>query len=224
VEFELVIFDLDGTLIDTRQDIANAANEMLAHYGLQKKSVDELTGYVGDGIEKFVERCVATQKVATQKVAGSRVDLDEAADLFKGFYAERLMEFSRPYPGIVDLLQRMNGVRKAILTNKAYGMSKSIADGLGISGFFELLVGGDSLPRKKPFPDGILYILEKTGVARKHSLMVGDGPNDIVTAREAGVSSVYVSWGFSDERNLDGLKPTLRVDRPEELLAILRGS
>jgi phosphoglycolate phosphatase len=213
VKYDLVIFDLDGTLIDTRRDITNAANEMLARYGLEAKSVAEVTGYVGDGITRLVERCIGSH----------RVDIGEAIALFKRSYSAHLMDFTRPYPGIVALLEGLNGVRKAILTNKAYEMSKTITDGLGITGYFELIVGGDSLPRRKPFPDGILHILEETGVGRERSIMVGDGPNDIQTALEAGVRSVYVRWGFSEEKQLRAFKPHHRIDRPEELLSILHG-
>ena len=209
--YELVIFDLDGTLIDTRQDITNAANEMLAHYGLQAKSVAEVTGYVGDGIARLVERCLGSHHVA----------FEEAVELFKRSYSSHLMDFTRPYPGIVDLLEGLRGVRKAILTNKSFEMSKTITDGLGLSSYFELIVGGDSIPRRKPFPDGILYILEKAGVEKERALMVGDGPNDILTAREAGVRSVYVRWGFSEEDALDGNEPHRRIDRPEDLLTVL---
>jgi phosphoglycolate phosphatase len=210
--YDLVIFDLDGTLIDTRQDIANAANDMLARYGLEAKSVAEVTKYVGDGIAKLVERCLD----------GHQVELHEAVALFKRSYSAHLMDFTKPYPGVVGLLESMDGVRKAILTNKSYGMSKTITDGLGISRYFEFIVGGDSLPRRKPFPDGVLYILDKTGAVKEKTLMVGDGPNDILTAQEAGVRSVYVRWGFSDEKDLDGFKPHHSIDRPEELLVILQ--
>jgi phosphoglycolate phosphatase len=211
VTYELVIFDLDGTLIDTRQDITNAANEMLTRNGLQAKSVAEVTRYVGDGIARLVERCLGTHQVA----------FEEAVALFKRFYAAHLMDFTKPYPGIVGLLEGLDGFRKAILTNKSYEMSKIITDGLGMSGYFELIVGGDSLPRRKPFPDGVLYILDKTGVVKENTLMVGDGPNDILTAQEAGVRSVYVRWGFSEEKDLAGSKPHHSIDRPEELLRIL---
>ena len=211
MNYELLIFDLDGTLIDTRQDITNSANQMLAHYGLDQKGVDEVTGYVGDGIAKLVERCMGDEDV----------NIDEAVLLFKKIYTARLLENTRPYPSIVDLLKQLKVYRKAILTNKAYAPSKAITDGLGLTGYFEIFVGGDTLPKKKPFPDGVNYILEKAGIGREKSLLVGDGRNDILTAAEAGLQSVYVSWGFSHDSSMTGLSPDFTINHPDELLAIL---
>ncbi len=211
MNYELLIFDLDGTLIDTRQDITNAANEMLVRYGLEQKSVDEVTGYVGDGIARLVERCMGDEDV----------NIDEAVLLFKEIYTARLLDNTRPYPGIIELLDRLEGSRKAILTNKAYAPSKAITDGLGLTDYFEIFVGGNTLPRKKPFPDGVNYIVEKIGVSREKAILIGDGRNDILTAAEAGIPSVYVSWGFSDGGKIAGLNPDFTIDRPDELIALL---
>ncbi len=209
--YELLIFDLDGTLIDTRQDIANSANIMLDHYGLDGKSVAEVTSYVGDGIAKFVERCIGDEKV----------NFNEAVSMFKSIYTEHLLENTSPYPGIMELLDQLNMYRKAVLTNKAYDPTKTITDGLGLTTHFEMVVGGDTLPRKKPFPDGVNYILENTGVDRGKSLLIGDGRNDILTAADTELRSVYVSWGFSDDSSMSDLSPDFTIDHPEELLAIL---
>ncbi len=211
VNFELLIFDLDGTLIDTRKDITNSANEMLSHYGLEQKGVDEVTGYVGDGIAKLVERCIGERDV----------DIEEAVSLYKEIYTARLLENTKPYPGIIDLLNHIEGVTKAILTNKAYAPSKSITDGLGLTGYFEMFVGGDTLPRKKPFPDGVNHIIEKTGTRKEKTILIGDGRNDLLTAAAAGVRSVYARWGFSDDGMVAGLKPDFTIDTPGELISII---
>jgi phosphoglycolate phosphatase len=211
VKYELLIFDLDGTLIDTRQDIANSANAMLEHYGLKPKTVSELTGYVGDGIAAFVERCIGD----------TELDFEEAVALFKSIYTEKLLENTKPYDGVMDLLDRLHMHRRVILTNKACGPSKTIVNGLGLAPYFELLVGGDTLPRKKPFPDGVEYILETTGVDRDRTLLIGDGRNDMLASVEAGIRSVYVSWGFSNDGILSDVRPDYRIDTPEELLGIL---
>ena len=209
--YELLIFDLDGTLIDTRQDIANSANIMLAHYGLEGKSVDEVTSYVGDGIARFVARCIGDEEV----------NFDEAVSIFKDIYSEHLLENTKPYPGIMKLLDQLNMYRCVVLTNKAYGPSKAITDGLSLTPYFEMIVGGDTLSRKKPFPDGVDYILENTRVDRSKSLLIGDGRNDILAAADADVRSVYVSWGFSDDGIMSDLCPDFTIDQPEEILAIL---
>jgi phosphoglycolate phosphatase len=212
VKYDLLIFDLDGTLIDTSRDIAFSANAMLGHYGLDQKSVEEITGYVGDGIAKLVERCLN----------GEDVSFDEAVALFKKSYAEHLLDTTAPYPGVVELLEQLNGVRKALLTNKSFAMSRTITDRLGLSGYFEIFVGGDTLQRRKPHPDGVLYILEQMNASRQATLLIGDGRNDILTARAARVRSVFVSWGFSGEETAAELSPDFIVERPHEVLGLLQ--
>ena len=214
MKYELLIFDLDGTLIDTRQDIADSANIMLAHYDLEGKSVDEVTGYVGDGIAKFVERCIGDAKL----------DFDEAVSMFKSIYTSHLLENTKPYPGIKELLDKLYMYRKAVLTNKAHGPSEAIINGLGLATFFEMVVGGDTLPRKKPFPDGVNHILEKMAVDRGKTLLVGDGRNDILTAAECNIQSIYVGWGFSDDGSMSDLNPDFSIDHPHELLEILQNN
>jgi phosphoglycolate phosphatase len=208
--FDLYIFDLDGTLIDTRQDITTAINAMLDHYGLATRSVEEVTGFVGDGIKKLVQRCMDK----------SRVSLDEAILFFKDAYWDHMLDTTKPYPGVVDLLTRLQGKQKAILTNKAFKFTKAILDGLGLTKLFPLIVGGDTVERKKPFTEGIESILRKTGRSKDRSVMIGDGRNDILVAKKAGVTSVYVTYGFTTFNRLDGIIPDYVMDSPMEILEI----
>ena len=143
--FDLYIFDLDGTLIDTRQDITAAINEMLTRYGLESKSVEEVTGYVGDGIKKLVHRCIDEPSINNREVS-----LDEAVSMFEECYWNHMLDTTMAYPGVMDLLAALKDRQKAILTNKAYKFTKAITDGLGLTQQFSLIVAGDTVSRKKP--------------------------------------------------------------------------
>ena len=210
--YRLCIFDLDGTLIDTSGDINNAANDMLSHFGLHKIDKNQTIGYVGDGIRKFVERCVD----------GMSVDIEKAVSFFKEAYFTRKVETTRPYSGIVDVLEEITGKHLAVLTNKSYDISKAILDEFGLSHYFECIVGGDTLERKKPFSDGIEHILKKSGVSKNETVMIGDGKNDILSAKRAKITSVYVSYGFTNTEQILHLGPDHIVDDPSDLCEICR--
>jgi len=210
--FDLVIFDLDGTLIDTRHDITTAVNEMLSCYGLGEKSVEEVTGFVGDGIRVLVERCLD----------GSGIDTAEAVTRFEDSYWNHMLDKTTPYPGILDLLDRLGDVNKAILTNKAYRFTRAITDRLGLTERFRCIVGGDSVGRKKPFTDGIDYILRETGITAARAVMVGDGKNDIFVAKKAGLASVWAGYGFSAHVRLQGENPDYEIQDPAQLFGIIK--
>jgi len=205
----LYIFDLDGTLIDTRKDLTVAVNQMLALYGLESKSIDEVTSYVGDGLLKLVERCIGD----------NGVNISEALSAFKKAYSDHLLDTTRLYPGIREVLDRLRRC-KALLTNKSYDLSKEIMDRLELADYFTLIVGGNTLKTKKPSSEGVEYILAQTGFPRDKAVMIGDGKNDILAAREAGVASVYVTYGFTHLENVKGFNPDFIIRRPQELLAI----
>jgi len=208
--YNLCIFDLDGTLIDTSADINNAANDMLLHFGLKKIEKEQTTRYVGDGIRKFVERCID----------GQAVDIEEAIFFFEEAYFTRKVETTRPYSGIVDVLEGISDKYLSVLTNKSYEISKAIIDALGLSHYFETIVGGDTVEKKKPFPDGIEHILSKSGIPKQEAVMIGDGLTDILSAKKAGIASVYVSYGFTKTEQIVHLGPDHIVNSPHELLPI----
>jgi phosphoglycolate phosphatase len=212
VRFGLCIFDLDGTIVDTRRDLATAVNEVRARYGLPETGVDEVTGHVGDGVVKLIERSLPIDDI----------DIDDAVSLFKQIYDAHLLDTTQPYPGISDVLSALNNRFLAILTNKPYRHTKVITDSLGLTSFFSLIVGGDSIEKKKPDPDGIEYILDKSGAVRNRSVMIGDGKNDIMAAHASGIASIYVTYGFTDITEFDGDTPDYTIDSPHELISILK--
>jgi phosphoglycolate phosphatase len=208
--FKLCIFDLDGTLIDTSGDITGAINDMRAFFNLDKMQRDTVVDYVGDGIRKLVERCIHRQDV----------NLEEAVSFFEHAYRRRLVETTKPYPGIIKVLNQLEENSKAILTNKSSSFTEEIVRKLDLERYFPIIVAGDTLKRKKPFPDAVEHIIWQTGSRREATIMIGDGKNDILTARNAGISCIYVTYGFGRLRMLGDLQPDYVIDRPEELLGI----
>jgi phosphoglycolate phosphatase len=208
--FSLCIFDLDGTLVDTSGDLTNSVNDMLSHYHIEKMKKEKVVEYVGDGIKRLVERCIS----------GHAVDVEEAVKLFKAFYAERLVQTTHPYPGVPETLKRLDGKVKTVLTNKAYQFTKEILSRLDLSRYFAIIVGGDTFQRKKPSTDAVDFILRETGVERKNTVLIGDGKNDMLTAHNAGIASIYVTYGFGTLDGLGDVRPDYVIDSPEELLRI----
>lgn len=201
----LAVFDLDGTLVDSLGDLHASVNHALEALGLPPRSVAEVRGYVGEGARVLLERSVAP-----------RADLvDEALALWRPHYEAHLLDRTRPYPGVPELLAGASG-RLAVLTNKPGAMARRILDGLGLLGRFSEVVGGDEAPRK-PDPAGLLGIVARAGLAPGDSLLVGDSLVDAATARAGGVPFVAVTWGLTSRERLAGAGATAVVDAPSEL-------
>jgi phosphoglycolate phosphatase len=211
--YEHVVFDLDGTLIDSRVDIAAAMNHVLGTLGLPAIPQTTLTGYVGDGARALVERALGP---AHQDF------LPRALELFMARYGAHLLDTTRPYPGIPDALAAIarSGVALSVLTNKPVAMSRAILDGLGLAPHFVAVLGGDSLPVKKPDPAGVQHLRHLTGTAPERTLLVGDSAIDVRTARAAQSPSCGVTWGFNPDTLL-AAKPDRVVEHPADLIEIV---
>ncbi|MGE0825420.1 MAG: phosphoglycolate phosphatase [Candidatus Binatia bacterium] len=207
--FAHVIFDLDGTLVDTKEDLAVATNAMLAALGLSQLSLEQVTSYVGNGARVLVERALGP----------SHTDLvSQGVTLFMEYYQIHLLERTRPYPGIVPILTeaRENGITLSVLTNKPVAVSRTILAGLSFAEFFAAIVGGDTLAVRKPHPQGVRYLQQHTGIPLAETLLVGDSRVDIETGQAAGVPTCGVTWGF-DAQAVLAQPPEFVVDTPEEL-------
>ncbi|MGQ9616468.1 MAG: HAD family hydrolase [Spirochaetota bacterium] len=213
MKYELCIFDLDGTLVDTRVDITTAVNLMLSHYGLAPMEMEEVIGYVGDGVRKLVSRCIISKNI----------DLEEAVKIFNDAYDRHLLDTTKPYPEVYTVLDRLSGVKKALLTNKPGSFTMKIVDALQLTHYFEVIVCGDTLHVKKPSPEVVNHILMKTGVPGNKAILIGDGKNDVLTARAAGISSVYANYGYSSIRGDMAIIPDFIIDRITDLLPICMG-
>jgi phosphoglycolate phosphatase len=207
---DLLVFDLDGTLIDSKMDLALSVNATRAHMGMGPLDVALVSTYVGNGAPILIRRALGDQATEAQ--------IEEALEFFLEYYREHELDHTRLYPGVQKTLDRLRdaGRQLAVLTNKPVAMSRSIVDGLGVGAHFFRVYGGNSFEFKKPHPIGMQTLLSEAGVDRARAMMVGDSSVDIQTAQNAGVRSCGVTYGFAPE-SLRDPAPDLLVDHMEEL-------
>lgn len=192
-DVRLLIFDLDGTLIDSRQDLVNAVNATRAHLGLPPLEDRLIASYVGDGAPVLIRRALGPE-FEEEKIA-------EALQFFLDYYAEHKLDFTRPYPGVPQALERFAGLglKMAVLTNKPVRISQAIIEGLDLARYFFAVYGGNSFPQKKPHPVGVETLCQQAGVPPEQTLLVGDSAVDVRTARNAGARACGVTYGFQPE-------------------------
>lgn len=206
----LAIFDLDGTLVDSVDDLAASVNHALARVGLPPRGREEIRGFIGNGARMLLARAV-----------GARGELLEPAlAAWRAHYEEHLLDRTRPYPGIPEALARA-GRPLAVLTNKPAPMARRILEGLGLATSFLAIVGGGDAP-PKPDPAGARALLARAGVRAADAVLVGDSPVDAETARSGGMAFVAVTWGLVPREELVRAGATHLVDRAEDLEPWLR--
>jgi len=210
----LLIFDLDGTLIDSRLDLVHSVNAMLRHLRRPELPGDLVASYVGDGAPMLVRRAL-----------GESADeplLETGLDYFLSYYREHKLDHTHVYEGVkealVDIRNSANGVprKMAVLSNKPVNPSRGIVEGLGLSEFFAHVYGGNSFATKKPDPEGALTILKETDVRPDDALIVGDSAVDVTTGRNAGLWTCGVTYGFAPH-TLVAAPPDVVVNTPHEL-------
>jgi phosphoglycolate phosphatase len=206
---DLLIFDLDGTLVDSRLDLANAVNAMRRHLGMTLLSNERVYSYVGNGAPVLVRRALGEQATAAE--------LEKALAFFLEYYGAHLLDYTRLYPGVRESLDRFREGSKqmAVLTNKPTAMSREILEGLGVGGHFFRIFGGDSFEQKKPHPIGVEALMREAGMDQASTMIVGDSSVDVATARNAGIACCGVTYGFQPESLADPA-PDLLVDRMEQ--------
>jgi phosphoglycolate phosphatase len=212
----LLVFDLDGTLIDSSRDLADSANEMLAHYGGAPLAERAIISMVGAGAPQLVARVL--RAAAIEKL------VDEALPLFLDSYDRRLTRHTRPYAGIPELLQSMDeaGMQMSVLTNKPLWQTTRILDTLNLAEFFDHCLGGDGPWPRKPAPDALNFLMREAAVGPDATTMIGDSSVDLQTARNASVRICLARYGFGfvdiDPALLRG--DELIVDHPREIAAV----
>jgi phosphoglycolate phosphatase len=213
---DLIIFDLDGTLIDSRQDLANAVNATRRHMGMDSLSNERVYSYVGNGAPVLVRRALGDE--------ATEAEVEEALEFFLEFYRDHDLDHTRLYPGVLETLNLLRdaGMRMAVLTNKPVRMSRHIVEGLGVAGYFFQVYGGNSFEFKKPHPMGVEALRKEVSAGRDATLMVGDSSVDVLTARNAGISCCCVTYGFQPESLADPA-PDRLIDRMEQLADWLVG-
>jgi phosphoglycolate phosphatase len=210
----LIVFDLDGTLIDSARDLAAAVNTMLVRLrpGSAPLTDEEVRSFVGDGARKLVARSLDGRSVG--------VPLEAALPVFLEAYGTCMLQTTRLYPGVRETLDALRASRTlAVLSNKPGEMSRAILAGLGVADRFARIYGGDDVP-KKPDPAGLLQLISELGTEPSQALMVGDSANDIRTGRAAGVRTAGVTYGF-DREGTEAETPDLLVTDLRELVADL---
>src|SRR5579863_1589532 len=213
---DLVIFDLDGTLIDSSHDLANAVNATRAHLGLAPIENETVYSYVGNGAPVLIRKALGPE-YADEEV-------QSALEYFLAYYREHMLDNTALYPGVREVLDefRRAGLTMAVLTNKPVRFSQGIVDGLGLGAHFRRVYGGNSFEQKKPHPVGIETLMTECGASCGQTLMVGDSAIDVQTARNAHVKACGVTWGFQPETFAE-CPPDFLIHRPEELAARVIG-
>jgi phosphoglycolate phosphatase len=212
----LVVFDLDGTLIDSARDLADAGNALLAGYSAAMLPQDHIVRMVGDGARELVRRLLAA--------SGLEAPLDEALAIFLREYNDRLLATTRPYDGVIEMLSRLLPLaRLAVLTNKPEYATRRLLDALDLAPFFKDVIGGDNTMARKPDPAGLLALLGCARLTPARALMVGDSVVDLRTAVAAAVPACLVRYGFGFAQVPDAERAlaTYEVDRPSEIPAIV---
>lgn len=204
----LLIFDLDGTLIDSKLDLANAVNAMRTHLGMTPLDHETVFSYVGNGAPVLVRKALGGTP--------TEAEVTYALDYFLGYYRAHMLDHTVLYPGVREALDSLHGLGAslAVLTNKPVRFSREILAGLGIAGLFFQVYGGNSFEAKKPDPVGVEALLAESGQPRSAAWMIGDSAVDIRTARNARIGAVGVTYGFQPEG--------FREDPPDILIGDLR--
>ena len=207
---KLIICDLDGTLVDSSDDLTNALNYAIEPCALVKLTVAQTKNLVGEGITKLLENLLGPECHDLHALV---------LDRFMSYYSDHLLDFTVPYPGVVKTLNDLSSFRKAVISNKRESLSKAVLEGLGLLQYFDLVLGSDSVGEKKPSPRPLMKVMETLACQPTETVIVGDSNFDIQAGRAAGTSTCAVTYGYRDARLLKDAD--MYVDRFEDLLRLL---
>ncbi len=207
---DLLIFDLDGTLIESKWDIAYSVNLTLAELGLPERPLEEIFGFVGDGVKRLLRLAVGEENLDRY---------EQALKVFRGHYLEHCLDRTVFYPGIEPMLRHFAAKPKAVATNKSIEYTRVILNGLGAH-HFPVVVGGDNGFGLKPEPGMLLHIMEQLGVSNDRTVLVGDSTNDINGGHNAGIRVCAVGYGMGNREKMAACKPEWFIERPEQLMEL----
>ncbi|MCL5966086.1 MAG: HAD-IA family hydrolase [Deltaproteobacteria bacterium] len=209
----LIVFDLDGTLVDSKDDLASSVNFALAAFGFPALPNPVVYSYVGDGATMLIRRSIPP---------GENGVVEGVLSTFLSHYSQHLLDTTVPYPGVAEALAAWGDrYRMAVLTNKPVAMTRAILSGLGLASHFAEVRGGDSFETKKPDPAGLLRVMESMGASPRETLMVGDSPNDVLAGRGAGAATCGVTYGLG-AAGFAKAPPDFTIDRFPELFTRIR--
>lgn len=211
-----IIFDLDGTILNTLNDLKSAVDHALFSIGRRALDIEEVRRFVGNGVPKLVERAL--------DATGGVVEFERCLGIFTEYYNAHSADKTRVYDGVGALLCSLKsmGLKTAVVTNKYDAAAKELKVKFFDCVDFIVGTGGDIRP--KPAPDGVLLALETLGLKQSEAIYVGDGETDVSTAKNSGLPSVAVTWGFRDRPLLESLSPDFIIDRPEELVPAIEAA
>ncbi|MDD3066054.1 MAG: HAD-IA family hydrolase [Endomicrobiaceae bacterium] len=211
---ELMIFDLDGTLVDSKDDLTAAVNFIRRKYTLSDINSAEVASYLGNGIRRLIDSVLPNEL--------SKEDKQNAFLIFNQYYSEHLLDTTYVYPGICDMLRALPSTKKAVLSNKTEVYTKKIIENLGLAEYFIKICGGDTFPEKKPSCLPINSIIKELNVKKDHTVMVGDGVNDILCGKSAGISTIAVLYGYSSRAKIEANSPSFIASNPSDILDFLQ--
>ena len=209
---DLLIFDLDGTLIESKWDIAAAVNLTLAELKMAERSQDEIFGFVGDGIKRLLRLAVGED---------NQERYEQALTVFRGHYLSHCLDHTKYYPGIETVLDHFAGKHKAVATNKSLEYTTKILQGLGAH-HFAYIVGGDDGYGLKPDPRMLINIMDKLNVTKDRAVLIGDSTNDINGGHNAGIKVCAVGYGMGNREKMAACKPDWFIEKPEELIGLFK--
>lgn len=210
----LLIFDLDGTLIDSQTDLALSVNATRERFGLPPLATPVIASYVGQGVAVLVRRALQGEAPEDQ--------IESSIGFFKEYYRRHMLDHTVAYPGVLEALNALRGRVLTILTNKPVKFTRGILEGLGMLQRFSFVYGGDSFDGKKPDPVGVLQLMEDTGRSPEETLIIGDSDVDVQTGKNAGIWSCGVTYGIGSS-SLAKADPDLMVDNLRDLPVLLNG-
>jgi phosphoglycolate phosphatase len=207
---EYLLFDLDGTLVDSVQDLTCALNLLGAELGRPPLSAERVRTLVGDGASRLIKRAFGEETYQRAQLLR-----------FLEIYREHLYDTTRCYPGIKELLTRHPADKLAVVSNKPYQLTVLLLEGLGLAGHFQVVIGGDSYPEKKPDPLPVLKALERLGAPAARAVMIGDHHTDLQAGKGAGIATCFCAYGLGET---GGLTPDYRAQLPGDLLRLFPGT
>lgn len=214
MKYKAVIFDMDGTILNTLEDLTNATNYSLRQFGMPERSLEEVRMFVGNGIRKLVERAVP---------AGTpKEKIDQILDVFLEYYEIHSADNTSPYPGILELVEKLkkSGIKTAVSTNKADVPAQELGREY-FNGIFDLIVGQQDGLKVKPAPDSVNKILSILDIQKKDAIYIGDSDVDVQTAKNSGLDFIGVSWGFRGREFLEKNGAKNIVDNANEILDLV---